>query len=62
MVAALSRTVSGNSACQTVHGRSKMRPFLGDEMYQNSCCFALIQTGENVKRLPMEIMIEHPDV
>ncbi|MCL2032473.1 MAG: DUF86 domain-containing protein [Methanomassiliicoccaceae archaeon] len=36
--------------------------FLGDELYQNSCCFALIQIGEYVKKLPKEITKEHPDI
>jgi len=36
--------------------------FLGSELYQNSCCFALLQIGEAVKRLPKEVTARYPDI
>jgi uncharacterized protein with HEPN domain len=36
--------------------------FLDNELYQNSCLFALIQIGEYVKKLSREITKGHPDV
>ena len=36
--------------------------FLENELYQNSCCFALLQIGEAVKRLPKEITARHPEI
>jgi len=36
--------------------------FLENELYQNSCCFALLQIGEAVKRLPKEITINHSEI
>ena len=36
--------------------------FLENELYQNSCCFAIEQIGEAVKRMPSSIADEHPEV
>jgi len=36
--------------------------FLESELYQNSCCFALLQIGEAVKRLPKEITKRYSDI
>ena len=36
--------------------------FLENEIYQNSCCFAIEQIGEAVKRMPFFITNAHPEV
>jgi len=36
--------------------------FLENEVYQNSCCFALLQVGEAVKRLSEEITSKYPEI
>jgi len=36
--------------------------FLENELYQNSCCFALMQIGESIKRLPEDITLPSPEI
>ena len=36
--------------------------FLEDELYQNSCCFALVQIGESIKYLRDNIALPFPEI